>query len=165
MNFLRSKMFVSNDLTKGFQIKSAVKKCYLSRKKYGLSSTREIQKTEEKLSATLVCIFLMRICSFTTLINKIIYNVQTFTSALIFSNLQFVFTFRGFLKITSTPLISLIPTLPSPVSHFNPQHYLYNNTPVMLRYSRAQARVNKDAKQSLWEQQQLHVLFHTASTW
>ena len=34
MNFLRSKIFVSNDLTKGFQTKSAVKKCYLSRKKY-----------------------------------------------------------------------------------------------------------------------------------
>ena len=39
---------------------------------------REIQKkTEEKLSASLVCISLVSICSFTTSINKIIYNVQT----------------------------------------------------------------------------------------
>ena len=78
MNFPHGKMFVSNDLTKGFQTKSAVKKCYLSRKKFIFSSTREIQKkTEEKLSASLVCISLMRICSFITLMNKIIYSVQT----------------------------------------------------------------------------------------
>ena len=51
-------MFVSNDLTKGFQTKSAVKKCYLRRKKKIFSSTREIQKkTEEKLSASLVLDF------------------------------------------------------------------------------------------------------------
>ena len=30
--FLQSKMFVSNDLAKGFQTKSAVKKCYHTRK-------------------------------------------------------------------------------------------------------------------------------------
>ena len=78
MNLLHSKMFVSNDLSKGFQIKSAViKKCYLNRKNTFIS-TREIQKkTEEKLSASLVCISLVSICSFTTSINKIIYNVQT----------------------------------------------------------------------------------------
>ena len=40
------------------------------------SSTREIQKkTEEQLSASLVSISLVSICSFTTLTNKIIYNV------------------------------------------------------------------------------------------
>ena len=76
MNFPHSKMFVSNDLTKGFQTKSAVKKCYLSRKNI-FSPTRKIQKTEEKLTASLVCISLMRISPFTTLMNKIIYNVQT----------------------------------------------------------------------------------------
>ena len=71
-------MFVSNELSKGFQIKCAViKKCYLNRKN-AFISTREIQKkTEEKLSASLGCISLVSICSFTTLINKIIYNVQT----------------------------------------------------------------------------------------
>ena len=54
MNFLRSKMFISNDLTKGFQTKSPVKKVYHNRKNT-FSSTREIQrKAEEKLSASLV---------------------------------------------------------------------------------------------------------------
>ena len=77
MNFHHSKIFFSNDLTKGFETKSAVKKCYLSRNNT-FSSTREIQKkTEEKLSPSLVCISLMRISPFTTLMNKIIYNVQT----------------------------------------------------------------------------------------
>ena len=47
MNFLRSEMFVSNDLTKGFQTKSAEKKCYLNRKNT-FSSTREIQKKLKK---------------------------------------------------------------------------------------------------------------------
>ena len=74
MNFPHSIMFVSNDLTKGFQTKSAVKKlhkkCYLSRKNISLVQ-------QEKFSASLVCISLMRICSFITLMNKIIYSVQT----------------------------------------------------------------------------------------
>ena len=72
MNFLHSKMFVSNDLTKGSQTKSPVKKCYLNRNNnHTFSSTKEIQKkTEEILSASLVCIF-----SFTTLRHKIIYHV------------------------------------------------------------------------------------------
>ena len=63
MNLLHSKMFVSNDLSKGFQIKRAViKKCYLNRKNTFIS-TREIQKkTEEKLSASLGCTSLVSIC-------------------------------------------------------------------------------------------------------
>ena len=49
MNFPHSKMFVSNDLSKGFQIKSAViKKCYPNRKNTFIS-TREIQKKTEVL--------------------------------------------------------------------------------------------------------------------
>ena len=78
MNLLCSKMFVSNELSKGFQIKSAVIKNVILKEKIPLFSTREIQKkTEEKLSASLGCISLASICSFATLINKIIYNVQT----------------------------------------------------------------------------------------
>ena len=73
-------MFVNNDLTKGFQTKSAVKKCYHNKKKT-FSSTREILKKieEQILSASLVCISLVSICSFTctNLINKIIYKVQS----------------------------------------------------------------------------------------
>ena len=70
MNFPHSKMFVSNDLTKGSQTKRAVEKCYLSRKNISLVQ-------QEKFSASLVCISPMRICSFITLMNKIIYSVQT----------------------------------------------------------------------------------------
>ena len=70
-------MFVSNELSKGFQIKSAVIKNVILTEKNTFISTREIRKkTEEKLSASLGCP-LVSICSFTTLINKIIYNVQT----------------------------------------------------------------------------------------
>ena len=71
-------MFVNIDLTKGFQTKSAVKKCYHNRKNT-FSSTREILKKieEQILSASLVCISLVSICSFTNLINKIIYKVQS----------------------------------------------------------------------------------------
>ena len=54
-------MFVNNDLTKGFQTKSAVKKCYHNRKNT-FSSTREIlKKIEEQLSASLDCISLVSI--------------------------------------------------------------------------------------------------------
>ena len=47
MNFPHSKMFVSNDLTKGSQTKRAVEKCYLSRKNISLVQ-------QEKFSASLV---------------------------------------------------------------------------------------------------------------
>ena len=71
-------MFVSNELSKEFQIKSAVIKKYYLKRENTFISTREIQKkTEEKLSASLGCISLTSICSFATLITKIIYNVQT----------------------------------------------------------------------------------------
>ena len=70
---LCSKMFVSNDLSKGFQIKSAVLKNVILTEKIPLFQ----KKTEEKLSASLLGISLVSICSFTTSINKIICNVQT----------------------------------------------------------------------------------------
>ena len=76
MNLLRNKMFVSNWTVKRFSDQKC-KKCYLNRENTFIS-TREIQeKTEEKLSASLGCISLVSIYSFATLINKIIYNVQT----------------------------------------------------------------------------------------
>ena len=58
-------MFVNNDLTKGFETKSAVKKCYHNKKKNTFSSTREILKKieEQILSASLVCISLIYIQS------------------------------------------------------------------------------------------------------
>ena len=44
MNFLCGKMFVSNDLTKGFQTKSAEKKCYLNRKRIPLVQQEKFRR-------------------------------------------------------------------------------------------------------------------------
>ena len=56
---------------KGFRAKVQCRNVTLTEKDT-FCSTREIQrKTEEKLSAYLVCISLVSICSYTTLINKI----------------------------------------------------------------------------------------------
>ena len=69
MNFLCCKMFVSKiwpDKRVSDQ-KCNEEMLSLIAEKNTFSSTREIQKkTEEKLSASPVCISLMRICSFTT---------------------------------------------------------------------------------------------------
>ena len=44
MNFPHSKMFVSNDLTKGSQTKRAVEKCYLSRKNISLVQQEKFRR-------------------------------------------------------------------------------------------------------------------------
>ena len=96
MNLLHSKMFVSNELSKGFQIKSAVIKNVILKEKIPLFQQ---EKIEEKLSASLGCISLASICSFVILTNKIIYNVQTLPQLYSFQiDSFFFFTFRGVLK-------------------------------------------------------------------
>lgn len=115
MNFPHSKTFVSNDLTKGDQ--KCSEEMLSQQKKYIFSSTREIQKkTEEKLSASLVCISLMRICSFTTLMNKIIYSVQTLPQLQSVQIYSLFSLSKGFLKFTSTPPTSLSPYSHSPIT-------------------------------------------------
>ena len=122
MNLLHSKMFVSNELSKGFQIKSAVIKNVILKEKIPLFQQ---EKIEEKLSASLGCISLASICSFVILTNKIIYNVQTLPQLYSFQIDSFFFSLsEGFLNFTSTPPISLSPYSHSPiallVSHYNP---------------------------------------------
>ena len=93
--FLRSKMFVSNDLTRVSDQKCSEEINVIITEINTFSSTREILKKIEELLLYFSCEYFL------------IYQLNKqdnllsiiFTSALIFSNLQFVFTFRGVLRI------------------------------------------------------------------
>ena len=61
MNLLHSKMFVSNELSKGFQIKSAVIKNVILKEKIPLFQQEKFRRKLKRNSVLLLDVFLLRV--------------------------------------------------------------------------------------------------------